>query len=261
MNKKNLDQFKLIVTILMLLVLMFLIVQRPVPPFPTDVEHEVVEITEEEMGVVEDEGSVDQLLPFPLTDGSLTLDKSGSGLLDVNGMKRFILSDDEKRWEPVIPDDLLNKLPDDHELTSDESNVWYITNGAGKALYSFDLDTLEWIMVPEKAVEEEDAPSSGDGEEIASCDGANPARLAAVGSRAEVINAMIPLRRTPNTESGNILRPLHEGTELEITKLPVCTPLLGGANLWWGVRTDSGLEGWAAEASAITDVYYLQEIQ
>jgi len=85
--------------------------------------------------------------------------------------------------------------------------------------------------------------------------------LTLVGSQVRVINALIPLRSSPDAESANYMLSLPKGTTLEIVNLPVCTPFLGGANLWWGVRTNSGSEGWAAEASAISDVYYLQEIQ
>ena len=261
MNNKNLDQLKLIVTILLILILFFLIIQKPEMAIPTDEQKDVAELSEDEIGADEEEDNIIQLPPFPVSDGSLTLDAEGSGLLDVNGVKRFKLSDDKQRWEPLISNDILNKLPEDYALTSDESNVWYIKEGAGNALYSFDLKKLEWIMMSEEAEGVESAPFSDDGEAIVACEGANPARLTAIGSRVEVVNAMIPLRLTPNAESGNILQPLPEGMELEITKLPVCTQLLSGANLWWGVRTDSGLEGWAAEASAITDIYYLQEIQ
>lgn len=95
---------------------------------------------------------------------------------------------------------------------------------------------------------------------IVECDGALPVRLSGVGVRAVVVNALIPLRASPEVSSNNILRGLPIGSVVEITSLPVCTPYLTGANNWWGVRTEDGSEGYTAEGSAINPVYYLQEL-
>jgi len=81
-----------------------------------------------------------------------------------------------------------------------------------------------------------------------------------VGVRAEVINALIPLRGSPEVGENNILKGLSKGTVVEIISLPICTPYLSGANNWWGVRTLDGKEGYAAEGSAINPIYYLEEI-
>lgn len=94
----------------------------------------------------------------------------------------------------------------------------------------------------------------------AECTGALPVRLSGVGVRAVVVNALIPLRASPEVGSNNILRGLPIGSVVEITSLPVCTPYLSGANNWWGVRTVDGSEGYAAEGSAINPIYYLQEL-
>ncbi len=259
-KNRNLDQFKLIVTIVLILILIILLVQKPVVVISNGNKNGA-EIEKAEEIDVEEKIDIDQFPLFPLSDGSLELDEKGSGLLDINGEMRFKLSDDGQAWEPVIPGEILNKLPDDYALTADESGVWYIVDGNGDALYSFNMEVLEWNMEPEKVSEAQDASGPGDDSEITVCEGANPARLTLVGSQVRVVNAMIPLRSSPDAESANYLLSLPKGTTLEIVNLPVCTPFLGGANLWWGVRTDSGLEGWAAEASAISDVYYLQEIQ
>ena len=119
---------------------------------------------------------------------------------------------------------------------------------------------LEWTELTGEQEDELDTPHTEDGGEIIICEGANPTRLNALGSQVKVVNATIPLRSSPDANSVNIIQPLSEGMILKIIKSPVCTPLLSGANLWWGVRTEGGLEGWTAEASAITDVYYLQEV-
>ena len=257
---RNLDLFKLIVTIALILILIILLVQKPEVVISNGKE-DGVDIEKTEEIDVEEKIKINQFPLFPLSDGSLELDEKGSGLLDTNGVMRFKLSDDGQAWEPVIPGGILNKLPDGYALTTDESNMWYIVDGNGDALYSFNLDVLEWNEEAEKVAEAQDASESGDDKGITACEGANPPRLTSVGSQVRVINAMIPLRSSPDAESANYMLSLPKGTILEIVNLPVCTPFLGGANLWWGVRTDSGLEGWAAEASAISDVYYLREIQ
>ncbi len=260
-RNRNIDLFKLSVTILLILILIILLIQKP----GMDKINEKKEAagTNELEGIdVEEKTNVDQFPLFPLSDGSLELDEEGLGLFDIDGIMRLKLSDDKQTWEPVIPGEILNMLPDDYVLTSDESNVlWYIVDGNGDLLYSFNSDLLEWNVVPEKIMEAQGATRQEDDKEIAACEGANPARLTSVGSRVRVVNALIPLRSSPDAESENILISLPKETILEIVNLPVCTLFLDGANLWWGVRTENGLEGWAAEASAISDVYYLQEIQ
>ena len=257
---RNLDLFKLIVTIVLILILIILLTQKPGVVIPNGKE-DGADIKKAEEIDVEEKINIDQFPLFPLSDGSLELDEKGSGLLDTNGVMRFKLSDDGQTWEPVIPGEILSELPDDYALTTDESNVWYIVDENGDALYSLNLEVLEWNEEAEKIAEAQDASESGDDREITACEGANPARLTSTGSQVRVVNSMIPLRSSPDAESANYMLSLPKGTTLEIVKLPVCTPFLGGANLWWGVRTESGLEGWAAEASAISDVYYLQEIQ
>lgn len=72
---------------------------------------------------------------------------------------------------------------------------------------------------------------------------------------------MILPQSSPDAESANYLQSLLKGTTLAITTFTVCTPLLGGAHLWWGVQIESRLVGWASEASVISDMYYLQEMQ
>lgn len=256
----KIDLFKLMMTILLILILIILLNQKPVAVI-SDGKKNVADIKELEGVDVEEKINADQFPQFPLSDGSLELDEKGSGLFDINGVMRFKLSDNKQTWEPVIPGEILDKLPDDYELTSDESNALYIIDGNGGALYSFNFEVFEWDIVPEKIAEAQDASRPADDKEITACEGANPARLTSVGSKVRVVNALIPLRSSPDAKSANYMLSLPKGTTLEIVNLPVCTPYLGGANLWWGVRTESGLEGWAAEASAISDKYYLQEIK
>lgn len=97
--------------------------------------------------------------------------------------------------------------------------------------------------------------------EVPECIGANPRRIDSIGSEVRVINALIPLRSSPDAQADNVIATLPEGSMLEIIGEPVCVPFLEGANLWWFVRTEEGMEGYAAEGSAISDTYYLEEIK
>ena len=97
--------------------------------------------------------------------------------------------------------------------------------------------------------------------EVPDCLGANPRRIISIGSTVRVINAQIPLRSAPEAAGDNIIASLPPGTLLEVIGAPVCTPFLEGANLWWFVRAQDGTEGYAAEGSALTDTYYLEEIK
>jgi hypothetical protein len=101
---------------------------------------------------------------------------------------------------------------------------------------------------------------SGLTSEIQTCEGANPSRISGIGAIARVINSMIPLRYFPNAFEQNIITGLPIGSRLEIISDPVCIPYLGGANLWWGVKTSFGINGYVAEGSAISAVYYLEEM-
>jgi hypothetical protein len=258
---KNLDPFKLIITIILLFILVFLIIQKPGMKIPADSENNGIDLIEENSDKNEEKGKAEHLPDLPLMDGSLSLNDSEKGLVGTDGIERFVLSDDQKRWEPVITEDVLTKLPNDFRLSQDESGVWYITDVSGTGLYILDLELLEWMELSSELEDEEAASGTGNGGEIITCEGANPTRLNAIGSQVKVVNATIPLRSSPDANAVNIIKPLSEGTVLKIIKSPVCTPLLNGANLWWGVQIEGGLEGWAAEASAITDVYYLQEVR
>ena len=94
-----------------------------------------------------------------------------------------------------------------------------------------------------------------------SCPKATTPRISGIGAKVEVVNELIPLRSSPKVAVTNILQALPIGTELEITALPVCANYLSGANLWWGVQTTDGKNGWAAEGSAISPTYYLEELK
>jgi len=251
------DLFKLIVLIILIIVLIILVCEEPAEIMSREMagEADTQQFAENNF---KGESSVAQIPSIPKSDDSLKLNEVNMGLLDTGGVLRYRLSEDKKTWVPQIPEDILDALPDDFELTSDESNIWHILDGSDGVLYAFNSDVLEWNMAPEKIMEAQDDSRSGD---IPVCEDAKIARLTSVGSQVKVVNALIPLRSSPDAESANCMLSLPKGTHLEVVSFPVCTRFLDGANLWWGVRTESGLEGWAAEASAISDVYYLQEIK
>ena len=162
---------------------------------------------------------------------------------------------------PVIPERILSNLPGDHQLVQDESNVWHLLDSEGDSLYSLDKATLEWtpgtIDKPIPAAAEDKAT---DLEDQLRCPGANPTRISGEGAVVEVVGALIPLRSSPTAEASNIIQPLLIGTRLEVVLLPSCINYLDGANFWWGVMTEDGVQGFAAEASAVSDLYYLEEI-
>ena len=256
----KIDLNKLVVLIILIILLIILLHKEPEPLISREMagNADTQQLAENDL---EGEGSTVQVPAHPKSDDSLKLNEAHTGLLDTGGVLRYQLSEDKKTWVPLIPEDVLHVLPDDYALTLDESNIWHILDGNGGVLYSFNSDILEWNMAPEKIMEAQGASRSGDDSEIPACEGAKTARLTSVGSHIKVVNALIPLRSSPDAESANYMLSLPKGTHLEVVNLPVCTRFLGGANLWWGVRTESGLVGWAAEASAINDVYYLQEIK
>jgi len=256
----NVDLFKLIVLIILIIFLVILLSEVSAPFIYREMAGDAETQQFAEKNLEEDSSAV-QIPSLPKSNNPLKLDETDTGLLDTGGVLRYQLSEDKKIWVPLITEDVFKVLPGDYAFTPDEFGVWNIVDGNGDVLYSFNSDVLEWNMEAEKIIETQGASLSGNEKEIPVCEGAKPARLTSVGSHIKVVNALIPLRSSPDAESANYMLSLPKGTHLEVVSLPVCTRFLGGANLWWGVRTDSGLEGWAAEASAIRDVYYLQEIE
>lgn len=94
----------------------------------------------------------------------------------------------------------------------------------------------------------------------AACEKAMPVRLSGTGINAKVVNATLTLRNSPQV-GDNVAGFLPAGAEVEVLSLPVCTEYLEGANNWWEVRTSGGVQGFAAEGSAVNPVYYLEEIK
>lgn len=188
--------------------------------------------------------------PIPESPLRLNLNRSSQSLVEDDGKVVFTLDIQRSEWVPVIPETLHATLPRETRLEQDESKSWLIINSSGQALYSFNLGNLEWMEIPP---EEEISGST--------CPGANQTRISGTGAKVRVTNALVPLRSSPNAIEQNILQKLQIGTRLEVISQPVCVPYLGGANLWWEVKTISGKTGFVAEGSAISPLYYLEEIR
>lgn len=220
--------------------------------------------TQEAISAPGEEPQLD-LPAFPHTPLALRFDNASNMLVADSGQAHFELNVAGDGWIPLVPQEIRDAVGEGYSLGVDESGIWHISNADG-AQYTFDLNRLEWMPVSVQGadgdVETEGAqdsqPPSASG--IYACEGANPVRIAGVGAKVVVVNALIPLRSSPEALGENIIRPLPMGTPLEVTSFPVCTPYLGGANQWWGVRTADGQSGWAAEASALSPIYYLQEL-
>jgi predicted membrane-bound mannosyltransferase/DNA-binding beta-propeller fold protein YncE len=195
---------------------------------------------------------------FPENTQGLVINPSADALLDNFGKVIYQLDVELNEWVPVIPTSLELTLSDGSQIKKDESKIWHILDKAGTALYAFDQLNFEWIDLISTSNSELDA--SDIASEIQTCEGANPSRISGIGAMARVINSLIPLRYSPNALEQNIITGLSIGTRLEITSDPLCIPYLGGANLWWGVKTSYGISGYVAEGSAISLVYYLEEI-
>jgi len=89
------------------------------------------------------------------------------------------------------------------------------------------------------------------------CKGAAPARLV-VGKTARVMSNL-NLRSSPQMGK-NVIKVNPTGTKLNVIGGPVCTPVQGGAYLWWQVSTADGQQGWSAEATLNGRGYFLQPL-
>ena len=148
-------------------------------------------------------------------------------------------------WEPS------EKVTDQQLVTSSTANESTLPNTSPASEANH----------PETPAQEQILAVATEVPESLKCPNANQSRISGIGAHVKVINSMIPLRSTPSAMGLNIIRPLPIGTRLEVISQAVCVDYLDGANLWWRVRTDLGDEGYAAEGSAISGLYYLEEIK
>jgi sugar lactone lactonase YvrE len=196
---------------------------------------------------------------FPENTKGLVINPSADSLLDNFGNAIYQLDVELNEWVPVIPSSLEIGLPGGFGIEKDESEIWHILDQEGIALYAFDQVNYEWKDILSTINNESVVKDLTT--EIQTCEGANPSRISGIGAVARVINSLIPLRNSPNALEQNIITGLPIGSRLEITSKPLCIPYLEGANLWWGVKTSFGMNGYVAEGSAISPVYYLEEIK
>lgn len=196
---------------------------------------------------------------FPENTQGLVINSLADALMDNSGETIYQLDVVLNEWVPVIPNSIQVILPDGFEIKKDESKIWHILTQDGTALYTFDQLNFEWTDLLSSNNNEKDASELATA--VQTCEGANPSRISGIGAIARVINSLIPLRYSPNAQEQNIITGLPIGSRLEITSNPFCIPYHEGANLWWGVKTSFGESGYVAEGSAISPVYYLEEVQ
>jgi len=250
------DLFKLIVLLVLIILLITLLISPVNAPAVSNEQNDAV--VEAVDGATGGDSAAPSLPESPTTNIDLSFDGKTGRLVDDAGTARYRLDESGEIWVPVISDSLIADLPDDYSLLPDDSGDWIITGSGGSVLYRFDSGDLVWMKAEGEAADSEDTEAKA---EPAPCDGANPVRISDIGAKVRVVNALIPLRLSPDATSSNYVLSLPEGSVLEIISGPVCTPYLDGANQWWGVRTEEGVEGFAAEGSAVSDIYYLEEIQ
>jgi len=260
MQKKYIsyDLFKLMILLVLLVILAVLLYARS----PYFQQEEQEEQNSQNTGLPVEPGDVRASMRLPVfPDAALGLvpNTEQNGLINQDGDLVYILSDDEKTWNPYVPADIKNKLPQGFMQTQDESGVWNLNLPEGDTMYLFDLNELIWKPVEKNVIPELANQLSPDNK--LACPGANPSRIQNTDEFVQVISAEIPLRSSPRADLRNYLIQLPKGTVLEIVGKPTCSAYLNGANLWWLVRTPYGLEGYAAEGSALTDLYYLEVIK
>lgn len=255
------DTFKLVVFILLLILLVYL--ELSIFPGKFNAPSKGREQTAADLRSLETE---DVLIPervnfpdLPASNRELVLNGSQDGLIDENGSLVFMLSDNGEQWVPVVDDLLRLSLPSGFTTREDESGIWFIIAPDGSVLYIFSEEDAIWKL-QEKPISA-GLPSAVMQDPGFSCPLANPVRIAGDGEQVRVVNALIPLRITPDAVSQNFVLELDKNTVLEVVGSPVCQPYLSGANVWWRVRLLNGIEGYAAEGSAISTTYYLEPVQ
>ncbi len=197
--------------------------------------------------------------PFPTNASLLRLNEKKNALVNKSGKMIYELDEDEVLWVPVIRSELREELPPDYSIKFGKNRLWQILSNNGEPVYIFDPETLEWTALTTE-LENNGSDLSRDNETY-QCFGANPSRIGDIGGLVRVTNAEIPLRSSPDAVTQNYILSLEPGVVLEVIGFPVCSPYLIGANLWWKLRMQDGLEGYAAEGSAVSDLYYLQPIE
>jgi hypothetical protein len=248
------DLFKLIVTLVLLIILLISLKPGESSPIPsisgeTDI-HKDIDPDDSSAAPLEtsppDEIDQVNLPPLPESPIPLLVDETQQVLLGPDGQILYELDMDNFRWVPQIPEDIISALPEGHNLVESDPSGWSILDGEGMELYTWDIERQSWAAVqPVPPTPEEDCPVL------------LPARLV-VGGRAKVLYNL-NMRTSPGIKDNWMLTNVSR-TELMILSGPVCILQEGGAYLWWEVENPSGLRGWSAEAHQAGSYYFLEPV-
>ena len=87
------------------------------------------------------------LPPFPDSDVDLLYQPDDNTLVKPDGIAIYMLDADNFIWEPILPDDIAEELPDGAEISQDEINSWHIFGSDGGAIYSWDSKSSTWKKI------------------------------------------------------------------------------------------------------------------
>jgi len=252
------DRFKLVILLSFVVILGIMLYARS-----NEKENDLMEsayFPSDETGQQSFEPNAENQLPaIPSSHQELSINSDKTELVDDSGKLIYELGEDGHQWTPIIYPEVMNTISPEYSLLQDESDIWQIISTSGEVLFIFDSNKLVWELAESTGSMMQSSTDCAD--LVFDCSSANPARIKSIDEMVRVINAEIPLRSTPDAVSENFIISLAQGDLLQVTDEPVCMPYLSGANLWWPVRTDDGIEGYAAEGSAISDLYYLQPVE
>jgi hypothetical protein len=109
------------------------------------------------------------LPPFPDADVELTYDEASSALITPDGKAVYLLDTEFSAWEPVLPVDIMDALPDGALMALGGDGTWGLFDPGGNLLYTWDPAGLTWVPEEQSVAE----PPSQD-----NCPLALPSRLA-----------------------------------------------------------------------------------
>ena len=89
------------------------------------------------------------------------------------------------------------------------------------------------------------------------CPLAQPSRLA-VGNQARVLTNL-NLRQDAGMDKP-IIQVWVPNTNVEVIGGPVCIPYQNGAYQWWNLQSADGITGWSAEGSLSSNLYFLEPV-
>jgi len=190
---------------------------------------------------------------FPTADFEWNYNADTGEILTPDGTAAYTLDADNGHWVPVIPADLTANLSANTQPVSNEDGDWVVPDADGNPQYVWNAATMNWDMVVEPVVEEQQtAPAQVD------CPLALPPRLE-IGQTARVMTNL-NLRDSPGIEN-NLSGSLFYNSQIEVVGGPECLPHQEGAYMWWQVEKDDGITGWAAEGSIGNPFYFLEPIE